>query len=101
MVSIATSIDSVTTLNDGTEIPLFGLGTAWTENAESKKDKFEDTKKVIRSCIQMYQHYYRYIMADTKKGLGLLLLTPLSTIFQLYGSQFYWLRTQEYLGENH
>ena len=35
MVSIATSIDSVTTLNDGTEIPLFGLGTAWTENAES------------------------------------------------------------------
>ena len=35
MVSIATRIDSVTTLNDGTEIPLFGLGTAWTENAES------------------------------------------------------------------
>lgn len=34
-VQVAKNVDSVIHLNDGIAMPLFGLGTAWTENAES------------------------------------------------------------------
>lgn len=34
-VQVAKNVDSIIHLNDGIAMPLFGLGTAWTENAES------------------------------------------------------------------
>lgn len=34
MATVATSVDSLVTLNDGTSMPLFGLGTAWTTDCE-------------------------------------------------------------------